>query len=121
LRHRQRRGEFEEDLEIRTLARDLGAELVVFPECATTGYFVGDALATLADTPEGSATRQLGEIAREHGIHLACGLYTQENGVFRNSQKLFSPAGKLLGTYHQGPSLCGGANTLPSWRPSDGR
>jgi predicted amidohydrolase len=98
------------------LARDLGAELVVFPECATTGYFVGDALATLADRPEGSVTRQLGEIAREHGIHLACGLYTQENGVFRNSQKLFSPAGKLLGTYHKA-HLFAAERTL--YRPGD--
>jgi len=82
-------------------ARSLEAELVIFPECATTGYFVGDALSTLADAPEGSATLRLGEVARTNDIHLACGLYTQEKGVFRNSQQLFSPKGELLATYHK--------------------
>jgi predicted amidohydrolase len=82
-------------------ARSLEAELVIFPECATTGYFVGDALSTLADAPGGSTTLRLSEIARKNDIHLACGLYTQENGVYRNSQQLFSPKGELLATYHK--------------------
>lgn len=83
------------------MARLLNAELVIFPECATTGYFVGEALSTLADPPGGRATIQLSNIARNNDIHLACGLYTQENGVFRNSQQLFSPKGELLATYHK--------------------
>ena len=31
------------------LAAKLGAELVIFPECATTGYFVGDKMDKLAE------------------------------------------------------------------------
>jgi predicted amidohydrolase len=83
------------------LAKRLGAELVIFPECAATGYFIGDKIKTLADGPDGPVARQLGDIARQNGINLICGLYTQENGVFRNSQKTFSPEGKLLATYHK--------------------
>jgi len=83
------------------LAKRLGAELVIFPECATTGYFVGEKLGALADGPDGPVARRLSEIARENSLNLICGLYTQENGVFRNSQKVFSPAGDLLATYHK--------------------
>ena len=83
------------------LAKRLGAGLVIFPECATTGYFIGDKLATLADGPDGPVARRLGDIARQNAIDLVCGLYTQENGVFRNSQKVFSAAGALLATYHK--------------------
>jgi 5-aminopentanamidase len=83
------------------LAKRLGAGLAIFPECATTGYFVGDKLAALADGPDGPVGRRLGDIARQNAIDLVCGLYTQENGVFRNSQKVFSAKGALLATYHK--------------------
>ena len=85
------------------LAARLGAELVIFPECATTGYFIGDKLgqarrgAGRADAP-----RRLADIARKNRIHLACGMFTaQGNGVFRNSQPLFSPEGKRLAVYNK--------------------
>ncbi|MBL8584103.1 MAG: carbon-nitrogen hydrolase family protein [Rhizobiaceae bacterium] len=83
------------------LARHLGAELVIAPECAATGYFVGDRIAELADAPDGPVTRRLSAIARDNAITLICGLYTQENGIFRNSQKVFAPDGSLLATYHK--------------------
>jgi predicted amidohydrolase len=83
------------------LAKRLGADLVIFPECATTGYFVGDKLKELADGPGGPVAARLSDIARQNSINLVCGLFTQENGVFRNSQKVFSPQGELLATYHK--------------------
>ncbi|MEO8667912.1 MAG: carbon-nitrogen hydrolase family protein, partial [Bauldia sp.] len=83
------------------LAKRLGAELVIFPECATTGYFIGDKINSLADGPDGPVAARLGDIARRNSINLVCGLFTEEKGVFRNSQKVFSPQGKLLATYHK--------------------
>ena len=83
------------------LAKRLGAGLVIFPECATTGYFIGDGIKTLADEPDGPTAKRLSDIARENAINLVCGLYTQENGVFRNSQKVFAPDGALIATYHK--------------------
>jgi predicted amidohydrolase len=83
------------------LAKRLGAELVIFPECAASGYFVGDKIGKLADGPDGPVAARLGDIARRNAINLVCGLYTQENGVFRNSQKVFAPDGALLATYHK--------------------
>jgi hypothetical protein len=51
---------------------------VVFPECATTGYFVADRLRELAEPPDGRSSRRLSEIARTNGIHLAVGLISIE-------------------------------------------
>ena len=52
-------------------AASLQADLVVFPECATTGYFLGDRLADLAEPADGPSAQRLGEIARgepaDHG------------------------------------------------------
>lgn len=83
------------------LAKYLGAGLVIIPECATTGYFIGDRITTLADVPDGPTTRRLASIAHENAITLICGMFTQEHGVFRNSQKVFGPDGALLATYHK--------------------
>ena len=55
------------------LAAEMGASIAVFPECATTGYFVGAQLETLAETPDGPSLRALGEMARTNRIHLAVG------------------------------------------------
>lgn len=82
-------------------AKALGAELVIFPECATTGYFIGDRLGELAETPDGAATGRLSAIARAQGVTLICGMYTAENDKLYNSQKVFGPDGSLLATYHK--------------------
>ena len=82
-------------------ASNLGAELVIFPECAVTGYFVGDRLSELAEPPDGPSSKALGEIARASNLHLACGLFTSEGDAIRNSQQLFSPTGECLATYHK--------------------
>ncbi len=83
------------------LSSGLGADLVIFPECATTGYFVGEQIDRLAEAPDGATPRTLGEIARANGIHLACGLYTRDEGAVCNSQQLFAPDGRCLATYHK--------------------
>ena len=98
-------GEIEPNLnKIRRLAQtasELGAQLVIFPECAVTGYFVGDKLSELAAPPDGAPSRALGDIARSANLHLACGLFTSEGGAIRNTQQMFSPQGECLATYHK--------------------
>ncbi len=84
------------------LASEMGAELVIFPECATTGYFIGDRIDRLAEPPgQGPGSRALGEIAKESRLHLACGMYTKHDGAICNSQLLFSPEGTLLASYQK--------------------
>lgn len=78
-----------------------GAELVVFPEVATTGYFLGHRLRALAEPPDGPTASRLASLARECRIHLAIGAYTMEGGDVRNSQYLFGPDGERLALYHK--------------------
>src|SRR5947199_6892288 len=48
------------------LSASIGADLVIFPECATTGYFIGERISRLAEAPDGPTSKTLGDIAREH-------------------------------------------------------
>jgi len=82
-------------------ARQLGAELVVFPECATTGYFVGDKIAELATPVDGPCMRQLADIAGANRLHLAVGVILSEGGKFFDAQALFGPDGALLSLYRK--------------------
>lgn len=78
-----------------------GARLVILPETATTGYFIADRLAELAETDEGPSSRRLGEIARKAGVHLAVGMAIRDGGSFFDAQLLFGPDGKRLATYRK--------------------
>jgi len=83
------------------LASGLGADLAVFPECATTGYFVADRLAALAEPPDGPSLRALADIARANRLHLAVGLIVSEHGRCYDAQALLGPDGRLLGLYRK--------------------
>ena len=83
------------------LAADLGADLAIFPECCTTGYFVGDRLSVLAEADDGPTAKELGDIARAGKLHLAVGMFTKDGNAIRNSQLLFAPDGQRLATYHK--------------------
>ncbi len=78
-----------------------GAEFAVFPECATTGYFIADRLAALAEPPDGPVIARLAATARRHRLHLAVGLVVAEGGRFFDAQALFSPGGELLALYRK--------------------
>ena len=96
-------GEPEKNLE--TIARFAqaaaaqGADLAVFPELATTGYFVGDRLADLAEPPDGPTAGRLGDIARENRLTVAIGAFTRRDDGIYNSQYLFGPDGRCLAVY----------------------
>src|SRR5690606_20184225 len=47
-------------------AKQQGAELVIFPELATTGYFISDRIAELAEPIPGPTTEALTDIAKRH-------------------------------------------------------
>ena len=102
------------------LAKRLGAGLAIFPECATTGYFVGDRLKTLADEPDGPTAKRLSDIARENGINLVCGLYTQENGVYPELAKSVRAGRGAARHLSQGAPLRRGADALQRRRRRHG-
>ncbi len=82
-------------------AAGLGAELCVFPECATTGYFIGDRLAELATPVDGPVMARLADIAGRHRCHLAVGVALAEEGRFFDALVLLGPDGERLGLYRK--------------------
>jgi predicted amidohydrolase len=74
-------------------AADRGAQLVLFPECATTGYFVGDRIASLAEPIPGPTTEQLVHLARSRSLHLVIGMIERAGDVYYDDAVLFTPDG----------------------------
>jgi predicted amidohydrolase len=84
------------------LAGAQGANFVVFPELGTTGYFVGDRLADLAEPVPGPTTERLGEMARRNNLYLLGGMIEKGQGdALHNSLVMLSPAGELVASYHK--------------------
>ena len=83
------------------LAGNLGVDLAVFPECATTGYFVAPELARLAEPPGGSTDQALADIARRAGVRMAVGTVVAEDGGFFDAQVLFEPDGTVAARYRK--------------------
>ncbi len=76
-----------------------GAQLVLLPELATTGYTLGERFAELAEEVPGETSRLWAELAARHGIHIVGGMArTAPSGLVYNSALLIGPEG-LLGVY----------------------
>ncbi len=104
------------------IARDAayaGARLVVFPEAFIGGYPRGESFGAVVgsrtevgretfqqywqqaiDVP-GPACTQLGEIAREHGLHLVIGVIERDGGTLYCSVVFIAPDGALLGRHRK--------------------
>jgi predicted amidohydrolase len=87
-------------------AADRGARLIVFPECAASGYTTpGSAGLSLeqhrawAETVPGPSVDRCARLAQELGAYLAWGLHESRGGQFFNTAALLSPEGQLLGSY----------------------
>lgn len=78
-----------------------GAAIAVFPELATTGYFLGDRTLSMAEPVPGPSSARLGAVAARHSIHLACGLLERDGANIFNSAVLLGPDGGLMGHYRK--------------------
>jgi len=81
--------------------RDQGADLVIMPECATTGYFVGDRARSLATAADGPMVTRLVDIATRLGCHLAVGLIEADGAGVYDSLALVAPRDGLLAMYRK--------------------
>jgi predicted amidohydrolase len=80
-----------------------GADLVVLPELASSGYtFASEAEAQAAaeDADGGPTVAALVEVARETGIHVVVGLDERDGDCRHNSAVLLGPSGRLA-TYRK--------------------
>ena len=88
-----------------------GAELVVLPESATTGFTPGcstEELWDLVTELPGAMVEPIQEVAREAGAHVVIGTYERgpERGTVHNASVLISPAGEVLGVYRKTHPFC---------------
>jgi len=80
-----------------------GAELVVLPEMALTGYVVRDQIYELAERIPGSSTKLIEKISKETGVHMIFGmpaLSLKAQATIHNAAVLVSPKG-LVGKYYK--------------------
>lgn len=83
-------------------AREKAAELVIFPECALTGYCF-DSLAEarpFAEPLDGPAAQAIAEACRETGIYAVVGFIEQAESSLYNAAMLVGPEG-IIGSYRK--------------------
>jgi predicted amidohydrolase len=89
-----------------------GAELVVLPETASTGFtpaLSAAALHALVEAVPGPLTAPVQEVAARLGVHVVYGSYERGPGpdVVYNTAVLIGPSGDVLGTYRKTHLFCG--------------
>jgi deaminated glutathione amidase len=97
-----------------------GAELVVLPETATTGWTPGVDAETLwglvSDVP-GPVTEPIQETAGRLGVHVVLGTYERggRRGTVHNTAVLVGPSGEVLGSYRKTHLFCGEDRAGGGW------
>src|SRR5207302_5410700 len=95
-------------------ARD--CELVVFPECAFSGYMLDsvDAVRAAAEPIPGATTQRLAAACARLSLHCVAGLLELDGARLRNTAVLVGPDG-LVGGYRKSHIACIGADrfTMP--------
>ncbi|HUI42501.1 MAG TPA: carbon-nitrogen hydrolase family protein [Terriglobia bacterium] len=88
-------------------ARRAGAELMIFPECALTGYcFTSREEAwPLAETVPGPSTEKVALAARQLGCTVVLGMLEREGEELYNAAAVIAPGG-ILGSYRKIHLLC---------------
>jgi 5-aminopentanamidase len=83
-------------------AASAGCDLVVLPECATTGYMFAreDEALRFAEEIPGPSTEALAASCARHGLHCVAGVLERDGDRLRNTAVLVGPDG-LLGCYRK--------------------
>jgi predicted amidohydrolase len=87
--------------EIRTTAEQ-GAQLVIFPECALTGYCFNslEEAMPFAESRNDESTSAIAQACSETGVYAIVGFIEREGAKYFNAAMLVSPAG-VSGTYRK--------------------
>jgi predicted amidohydrolase len=83
-------------------AAESGAELVIFPECALTGYCFDslEEATQFAETIDGRSSEAISEVCRETGAHAVLGFIEKDGPDFYNAAMLVGPDG-VIGDYRK--------------------
>jgi predicted amidohydrolase len=79
-----------------------GAHLIVFPECALTGYCFAsrDEAMTMAEPLPGWSTKAIASLCKELGVYVVIGLIEKSRGKMYNAVALLGPEG-LIGKHRK--------------------
>lgn len=79
-----------------------GAHLVIFPECALTGYCFEsfEEAAQFAETLDGPSSEAIADVCRESGAYAVIGFIEKDERSFYNAAMLVGPDG-VIGTYRK--------------------
>lgn len=77
-----------------------GARVVVFPECALSGYFE-DVIQRLSADELLNAEKKLADACKAAQVYAIVGTPTREKDKLLNSAVVFSPEGKVIERYHK--------------------
>jgi predicted amidohydrolase len=109
---------------VRRCVAETGAELVVLPETATTGFVTGvspERLWELVSDVPGPVTSPVQEVATELGVHVVLGTYERGASLgpgertVHNAAVLIGPSGDVLGTYRKTHLFCGEGRSDGGW------
>ena len=83
-------------------------KLVVFPECANSGYECPELYNEMAEEyPSGESIESMRKAARENELYIAFGFVEKEGNVLYNSAVLIDDKGELLGRYRKAHLVAG--------------
>jgi predicted amidohydrolase len=79
------------------VAAAMSAALVVFPECALTGFCYNslDEAAPAAESREGPSAEMISEACRQEGVHTVYGYIEESGGKYYNAAMLIGPGGPV--------------------------
>ena len=80
-----------------------GARVVVFPECALTGYFDAEFMKQFSFEQLAEAQRQVAAACKEHNVYAIVGSPWRDTAADRlyNSALVIAPSGKVIERYHK--------------------
>lgn len=88
------------DEQLAKCAQD-GVRVVVFPECALTGYFDNEFMRKISADQLAAAEQNVKESCRRHKIYAIVGTPYWDGNRLMNSCSVVTPTGKLLARYHK--------------------
>jgi len=82
-------------------AAQAGAELILFPELAVTGYLAADRIAALSERTTGRSVQYLSDAAKRISIAIAFGFAEETADTMYNSLVVLAKSGELVGLYRK--------------------
>jgi predicted amidohydrolase len=78
-----------------------GSRIVVFPECALSGFFGDEFMKAYTAEQLAGAERQVADACRRHKVYAIVGTACRDGDRLYNSAAIIDPGGKILGHYHK--------------------